>query len=269
MTTPTTEVPPRTADADAAPVARRARRAAATVCLVLPALAVAAFGGQLLVTGWLDSRPGDTHHVQDLAWGAMEGVLLLVALIASLRAAHRRPAALAQALAVVAALLVTMVLTLQPDPVTGVLAVLVVLGVVLSPARSRLGVRDGAVSRPLVVLAAAAAVTLVPYAVDAAGRQRAGGSPEAELFGYTGATAWALAVVAVVAVAALRLRGWQVPALSAAVAVAVVGVASLLWPDLPSSLGVVGGTAALVWSLAVAGIALVPGRRARTGTPSS
>jgi hypothetical protein len=217
-------------------------------------LAVLAFGGQLLVTGWLDSRPDGTFHAQDLAWGSAEGVLLFVGLVASLRNVRRRPAALQQALAVVAALLVTMALTRTPDPVTLVLALLVGGGALLSPGRPLLARRTGAVIRPLVGLAVLAAAFLVPYALDASAAQRRGGSLNAELAGYTGATVWAVALLAVVAVAALGARGWQIPAVSAAVAAAVMGLAGVLWPAIPSSLGTLGGLAALAWAGAVGSV---------------
>ena len=254
----TTAPPSPTTDVDPGPL----RRILGAVCLSLPALAVLAFGGQLLVTGWLDSRPDGTLHAQDLAWGAAEGILLFVALAASLRSARRRPAALQQALAVVAALLLTMALTLGTDPVTLVLGLLVVVGALLSPARSLVVRRTAPVSRPLAVLALAAAVPLIPYALDAAAAQRKGGSLNAELAGYTGATVWALALLGVVTVAALRSRGWQLPALSAAAAAGVMGVAGLVWPHIPSSLGTFGGIAALTWASAVLTVVV------RTGTPA-
>jgi hypothetical protein len=251
---------------NAAPVdAGRLRHVLSAVCLGLPALAVLAFGGQLLVTGWLDSRPDGSFHAQDLAWGAAEGILLFVGLVASLWNARRRPAALQQALAVVAALLLTMALTLGPDPVTLVLGLLIGSGALLSPARSLLIRRTAPVSRPLAGLALAAALPLIPYAVAAAAAQRRGGSLNAELAGYTGATVWALALLGVVTVAAMRSRGWQLPALSAAAAAAVMGVAGLLWPTAPSSLGTLGGLVALAWAGAVATVVVTT----RTGPPGS
>jgi hypothetical protein len=255
-TSPTTPV-------DAGPL----RRVVSAVCLGLPALAVLAFGGQLLVTGWLDSRPDGSFHAQDLAWGSAEGILLFVALVGSLGSARRRPAALQQALAVVAALLVTMALTLAPDPVTLVLGLLIGVGALLSPARSLPTRRTAPVSRPLVGLALVAAVPLVPYALDAAAAQRKGGSLNAELAGYTGATVWALALLGVVAVAAMRARGWQLPALSAATAAAVMGVAGVLWPAIPSSLGTLGGLVALAWAGAVLTV-VVTTRRSLIESPS-
>ena len=239
----------------------RTRQLLSAVCLGLPALAVLAFGGQLLVTGWLDDRADGRLHVQDLAWGSAEGILLFVALAASLWDGRRRPAALQQALAVVAALLATMLLTLVPDPVTLVLGTLIVLGVLLSPARGLVFRRTAPVSRPLAGLALVAALPLVPYAVFAASAQRRGGSVNAELAGYTGATVWALALVAVVGVAALRSQGWQLPALSAAAAAAVVGTAGILWPAIPSSPGTAGGVVALAWAAVVVAEVLRLSRR--------
>ena len=88
-------------------------------------------------------------------------------------------------------------------------------------------------NRPLIGLTLVAAVALLPYALFAAAAQRQGGSPHAELAGYTGAAVWALALLGTVGVAALQTRGWQLPALSAAAAAAVMGVAALLWPVIP------------------------------------
>ena len=233
----------------------RLRRIAAAVCFGIPALAVLAFGGQLLVLGWTASRPGGSHHVHDLAWGSAEGILLLVPLLLAVAGNLRErpaPAVLQQVLAVLAALVAVMLVTASPDPFTAVLTLLVLCGVLLTgrgavrpPIRPR-------TSRPLAALAVVAAMALVPYAATAAAAQRAGESVQAERLGYTGVAVWALALVAVVVVAALRWPGWWVPALSAAAAASVVGVASLVWPQVPSSLGRPGGLAALVWAAAVA-----------------
>jgi hypothetical protein len=242
----------------------RLQQVVSAACLGLPALAVLAFGGQLLVTGWLDDRAEGSFHVHDLAWGSVEGILLFVPLLASLRGVRRRPAALQQALAVVAALLVTMALTRAPDPATLVLGSLVVLGALLSPARDLLLRRTAPVSRPLAALTLLAAVPLVPYALGAAAAQRRGGTLNAELAGYIGATVWALALLGVVAVAALRSQGWQLPASCAAAAAAVMGVAGILWPAAPSSPGTVGGVVALAWAAAVVAV-VISSRRSPRG----
>ena len=233
----------------APPTLTRRRLVAGRICLALPALAVAAFGGQLLVTGWTTDRAGGTHHVHDLSWGALEGVLLLVSLVALLHRPGRRPAASLQAVAVVVALLVTMALVAVPDPFTIVLAVLVGTGVALTAGGSLL--RKTRPSRPLLALTGLAAVPLVAWALAAAADQRASTDGHAELLGYTGVTAYALGLLAVLAVGALRPPAWRVPAGSAAVAAAVVGAAGLLWPDDASSPGGIGGAALLVLAAAV------------------
>ncbi len=241
--------------------ASRPRRVVSRVLLGLPALAVAASGGQLLVTGWTTDRGNGAHHVADLAWGAMEAVLLLVPLLVTLRQPSRRPAALLQAVAVVGALLVTMVLVAIPDPFTIVFGTLVVVGVLLSPARLP---RPAGADPVLAGLAVLTAVGLAPYLLGAAADQRAGADVHAELLGYTGAVAWALALVAVLAVGSLRMAGWQVPALCAAVAAAVMGVASLIWPDDAASLGTAGGAALLTLAGAIS-LATVARRRRERG----
>lgn len=224
------------------PVSRR-RRLTGTVCLSMPALAVLAFGGQLLITGWFTERAGGTHHVQDLAWGALEGVLLLGALTAVLLRRPCRPAVLLQSVAVVSAMAVTMVLVASPDPVTLVLAGLIVAGVLLRAEGGLLQGRHPSWASSL--LCALAAVPLAVWALSSAAAQRAGDGEHAELLGYTGVTAFALGLLATLAVASLRQPGWRWSAGCAAVAAGVVGTASLLWPHDASSPGMMGGLALL------------------------
>lgn len=232
----------------------RVRRAFAYITTGLPALVVLAFGGQLLATGWTTNRVGGTHHVHDLAWGALEGVLLLGALGAMLMRKGRRPAVLLQALAVIAALVVTMGLVASFDPFTLVLGGLVVTAVLLWSPGGLLQDRD-----PSSVMLALTGVTAVPlgiWAVSAASDQRTSGDEHAELIGYTGVTAYALALVAVLAVASLRQPGWRWTAACASVSTAVVGVAGMLWPDDASSPGTLGGLGLIVLAAVTGGLAL-------------
>jgi hypothetical protein len=233
----------------------RARRLTAAVCFALPAFAMLAFGGQLLATGWTTDRAGGTHHLHDLSWGALEGVLLLVALVTALVHRPSRPSAVLQAVAVAAGMLVTMVLVAQPDPFAVVLALLVGGGAA-AYGGLRL-VRGPRPHRAQLVVAVVAAVPLLVWAVGAAAEQRADADEHAELLGYTGVTAFALSLLAVLLVAALRRPGWRVTALSTATAAAVVGVAALLWPADASSPGAAGGIALLVLAAATAAPALL------------
>jgi hypothetical protein len=242
-----------------APRAGRPRRVVSRVLLGLPALAIGAFGGQLLVTGWTTDRGDGVHHVPDLAWGAMEVVLLLVPLLVTLSRPARHPAARVQALAVVGALVVTMGLVAAPDPFTLVLGTLVIGGVLLSSGGLP---RPAGVDPAMAVLCVLAAVALAPYVLGVAADQRAGVDVHAELLGYTGAVAWALALVAVLAIGSLRMPGWEVPAGCAALGAAVMGVASLIWPDDAASLGTAGGAAVLVMAGTVCVAAVARRRRA-------
>lgn len=235
-----------TTTTEAAPVAppspSRARRITAGICFGVAATAMLAFGGQLLVTGWTTDRAGGTHHVHDLAWGALEGILLLAGLLGALVHRRSRPSAVLQAVAAVTAMLVTMVLVAAPDPFAVVLALLVGGGA-LAYGQLR---RPGQPHRAQLLLAGIAAVPLVVWAWRAAGDQRADADRHAELLGYTGVTAFALALLGALVVASLRRPGWRLTALSAAAAAAVVGLAGLLWPDDASSPGAVGGAALLL-----------------------
>jgi hypothetical protein len=235
----------------AAASASRTRRIIAGVCFTLPALAMLAFGGQLLATGWTTQRAGGSHHVHDLSWGALEGVLLLIALVVAPLHRRWRPSAVLQAFAVVASMLATMVLVAQPDPFATVLALLVVGGA------AGYGGPRGPLQwhRPSLVVAGGAGVPLVGWALLAAADQRADADEHAELLGYTGVTAFALALAAVLFVTALRRPGWRITALSAAVAAAVVGTAGLLWPNDASSPGTVGGIALLALAAGTTGLA--------------
>lgn len=232
----------------------RARKVVGSVLLGLPSLVVLAFGGQLLATGWTTERAGGTHHVHDLAWGALEGVLLLGALAVALFARTHRPAVLLQALGIVGALLLTMGLVAEPDPFTLVLAALIVGGVL---ARSSGGLLvDVRPHRGALLLCGAASLPLAWWSLSAAADQRAGGDEHAELLGYTGVTAYALALAAVLGVSALRQPGWRWPNACACLSAGVVGVAGLLWPQDASSPGTYGGSALLVLAVACAAFAL-------------
>ena len=234
--------------APAAPTVSRARRVTAATCFTVPALAMLAFGGQLLVTGWTTDRAGGTHHVHDLAWGALEGILLLVPLVVALLRRGPRPSAVLQAVAVVAAMLGTMLLVAKPD------AFMVVLALLVGGGAAAYGVLRGSwqPDRIQLALAGLAAAPLVGWALRAASDQRRDADEHAELLGYTGVTAFALSLLAVLLVASLRRPGWRITALTAAAAAAVVGIAGLLWPDDASSPGTAGGLALLVLAAASA-----------------
>ncbi|CAN5258233.1 hypothetical protein BH20ACT8_BH20ACT8_07240 [soil metagenome] len=69
----------------------RTRRFAYRFLTAVPALLVALFGGRLLIAGWFATTDGGSHRLHDLSWGVLEGVVILVGLVASLWRPRRWP----------------------------------------------------------------------------------------------------------------------------------------------------------------------------------
>ncbi len=237
----------------------RGRRIAYRVLLGLPALAVTLAGGQLLISGWFSTVDGGSHRYHELSWGVLEAVVIVVGLVASLWRPTRRPAAYQQVLVGLGALGVTMALIREIDVATIVVGALIIGGGFLHPARQawrELGPWDG----PSLMVGAIVAAPLVWYAVGESALHRAApaGDPHMELAHYAGTTAVALALAGVAVLSASRRPGHRLVTTTAAVGLAVLGIASLVWPDLDSSLGITGGIAALVAAAAVAATGLRP-----------
>lgn len=233
----------------------RRRKVAYRVLLGLPALAVTLAGGQLLISGWFSTVDGGTHRYHEISWGVIEAIVIVVGLAVSLWRPTRLPAAYQQVMVGIAALAVTMGLIREIDPATLVVALFILAGGLLHPARDALrefGPWDG----PSLMVGAVAAAPLVWYALSESALHRAAptGDPHLELAHYAGTTAVALGIAGLAVLSASRRPGHRVVTTSAATGLAVLGVASLVWPDLESSFGVAGGIAALVAAVAVAAI---------------
>ena len=236
------------------------RRIAYRTLLGLSALAAALFGGRLLIAGWFATLDGGSHRFHDLSWGVLEGAVILVGLVVSLWRPARRPIAFQQVGVGVAALLVTMLLIRETDVATFVVMGLIVVAGLLHPAR-RLLARVNPVDAPALLVAALVAAPLVWYAIGEAALHRAGPTddPHVAMAHYAGTTAAALAVAGLAFLAASRQPGRRLVVVSAATGLAVLGIASLIWPDIASSFGVLGGVAALAGAAAVLAAGLRPG----------
>lgn len=239
---------------DASPETRDAsggRLIAMRVVASLLALLLLSFGGQLLVAGWFSTTDGGIHKVHELGWGVLEGLLMVVPLVALLWSPLRRVAAVQQMGAAIAALMVAMVLTAEFDLFTIGIAVLVGLVAWLHPGRSRL-LKAGAPSKLLTGISAVGAVPLVIYALGQAAAQRGGvGGSHADLNHWVGMSAAALAIVLVSFVASLKAPGWRIPLWTAGLGAFTLGLASILYPDQASSFGSVWGVAALAGGFAL------------------
>lgn len=233
----------------------RVRRIAFRAVGALLALALAVSGGRLLVTGWFDVKDGGIHRFHDLSWGVIEGVILLAAVAAQLRKPGRHVAAMQQAVAGLAALLVTMVVTLSPDPVTLVAGILIGVLVVLHPARAAVLRVHADVDVRRLLLALVGSVALVAYGLhqSALMHSASANDPYLQAAGFAGSCAAAFGVALVALLAAVRGDA-GLPAWSAPIGALVLGIGSVAFPLHESSLGRAGGViavgAALLYVLA-------------------
>ncbi|WP_130491838.1 hypothetical protein [Motilibacter rhizosphaerae] len=253
MTT-TTQIP---TTAGVAP--RRSRLVALRLLAGAAALVMALTGGHLLATGWGDAADGGVHRLQDLFWGVDEALLLAVPLALQLRRPARHPGAARVALLAVLAQLVGAVAAATIDPFGLVLLAFVVGVVALHPRRREVLRPRVRVDLPLLVLAVPASAGLLAFAVVQVAHHYAAGPGdvlEAKV-GWLGAALCCLGLASVVLVSALLSD--RTPALLAAAGLAVLGGASVLHPHLPSSLGVLGGSAALVGAAVAASRAYAVG----------
>ncbi len=109
--------------------------------------------------------------------------------------------------------------------------------------------------RTLLLLGVAALIALIPYALDQALAQRNSWPPAADphhnahwaTMAHVGLLVPSLAGLAAIAAARWRRHAWL-----AAASAGMLGLIWLLYPDDVSSLGIGGGIAALLWSVAIA-----------------
>jgi hypothetical protein len=241
--------------------ARRVVFAALVLVFGLAAL-VPAFGLIDLIGPWFLH---EGNQVSDVGYGALAGVVLGVGFLSQLRSPERRIAGVQQLAMAVPAYLAAGALGRDPDffPFAVVLALAVGATVALHPARRRF--LTPGTPRPLLgVLALAAVVPLLAYALGMARNQRADMLPvdsHGGLNQWAALTAAALAVLLIALLASLGTDGFAIPAWCAAGGVAAWSVASLVYPDYPGAEGRWWAALALFWATAFA-VAAERSRRA-------
>lgn len=210
-----------------------------------------------LVAAWFLDEPTIVH---DLGYGALTGIIVPVGFLAQLRAAERAVAGLQQAMAGAVAYTAAGILSGDHGYVVfGALVAAACLSLLaLHPMGGLFFTLPEPLGRAFLAVAVAPAIPLVFYALDAAEKQRAGEPPvdfHAGLGSWAGLAAMALGVALVAPLAAAKTRGWRLPAWSAAAALAVFGLASMLFPDRAGSVGRAWGAAAVAWAIAFAAFA--------------
>lgn len=215
------------------------------------------FGVTALTIGtWLAGENADTNPVVDLSFFALGAILIGGGLVTQLSRPRRRIAGVQQAAIGLLALGLAGLIGGRVEPLAGSAVLLAAVAVlaVLHPARHLLLRRGRPASRTMALLPLVAALPAAVYAATMLRLARQAG-PSCFLgqcaYGdrFAEAAALALAAVTVGLLAASRPPGWRLSGWSAGAAAVVIGGASVAWPRLPGSLGVVAGTAAVVWGV--------------------
>ncbi len=210
---------------------------------------------------------GLDHRVHDLTFGFLF-VPTVVGMLAQLRRPAKNVAGQLITLVPLVGLVLTLVLTfvlsnnanvVQPPWLTVGAAALIAS--VLHPA-GRNFFRSFNIARinwVMLSLVMVAAVPLLVFASTNIGRQGTVNDDHAALGHYGFMAAFAVTVIGVGLLASLRPDGWRVTAWVAGLLPALLGIASVLYPDVSTSLGLVWALAAIVWGIGfVAAAELIP-----------
>jgi hypothetical protein len=218
--------------------------------IITAVMAVAGVGfGLLSAVGSVLSEEEKTHAYHNLVVAGLLVVLTALPLIAAWRNPEHSARPLMHLAVVGVAGLATMALALAVDLFT--LPVIVLVGVlwVLRPTREP-PIPPGRVSPILLLLVLVAAVPLVAYALGQAELQRVDSSSEhAERFHWVETSFYAAAILLLGLLAAVRPTAYRQSGWSAALALAIIGVASLALRGYPSAMEAEWAWAALAGSV--------------------
>ena len=237
------------------------RRTAARVLAALMAVSGIAFGIVTVVLGLVDEAQLP-HVVHNTVVASLLLVISAPAAIAVARAPERSIGALVTLAVIGVAGLATMALSVTLDPFTLPFVVLVGVLWALRPTRER-PLPAGRPSLVLLGMVAAAAAPLILYALGNASMQRTDVSDHARFFHWVETSFYAVAVLLLGLLAAIRPAAYRLAAWSAGVALAVLGAASLFLTGYPSALDTPSAAAALAGGIAFIGVAEWEARRAR------
>jgi hypothetical protein len=197
------------------------------------------------------------HRVHDLTFGFVFGTSI-VGMLAQLRRPSDNVAGQLMALIAWAALLLASALTnswvFAPLPILGALTL---LATVLHPTGRDL-FRSFSVSRVnwvMLALVSIAAAPLLVFASTNLGLQRTLTDDHAALGHYAFMAAFGFTVIGVGLLASLRPDGWWLPAWVAGLLATGLGLASLVFLDVDSSLGLIWSLAAIAWGVVFVAVA--------------
>jgi hypothetical protein len=206
------------------------------------------------------------HRVHDLTFGFLFGTGV-VGLLAQLRRPTENVAGQLVALIPWVALVLTSALTnawrFAPLPILGALTL---LATILHPTGRDLfsSFSVSRVDRVMLALVIIAAVPLLAFATTNIGLQRTVTNDHAALGHYAFMAAFSLTVIGVGLLASVRADGWWLPAWVAGFLPALLGLASMVFPNVDSSLGLVWALAAIAWGVGFVAAAEFIRRSGRT-----
>jgi hypothetical protein len=236
-------------------------RTAMRVLASIMAIGAIGFGVFTAVFGIVNPAQ-EPHAFHNVVVASLLIVLSAPGVIAVAIEPSRAVVALIILAAVGVAAIATMALSLTLDPFTLPFVVLVGVLWLLSPSREG-AVPPGRPSVILGVLVLAAAAPLVTYALGQAEQQRIDHRSEhAAFFHWVETSFYAVAILLLGALAALRPAAYRLAARMAGVALAILGIGAILLPGFASALPAPWGWAALVGGIAFIAVAEMEARRA-------
>ena len=194
----------------------------------------------------------DPHHrIHDLTFSMLIGTAV-VGMLAQLRTPSENVAGQLMALIPWVALVLTFALTntwvFAPLPILGALTL---IATILHPTGRDLfrSFSVSRVDRVMLALVVIAAVPLLAFASTNLGLQRTVTNDHAALGHYGFMAAFSVTVIGVGLLASLRPDGWWLSAWIAGFLPALLGLASVVFSDVDSSLGLAWGLAAIAWGV--------------------
>jgi hypothetical protein len=244
----------------------------AWAAILVAGYGVAFFGYTSLVLAWFEDVEGVAGPVTDLGYGVLVGIIQTTGLLVQLRGPERKIAGVQQTFLVIPALLIGSAVASDSQNLVPALILLPAVGILLAlhPARGEFFRRGAALSWSLLAITVIGAVPLVAYALDMGAQARDLVGPPHHVQRLSTMAAMAVAIVLTGLLAALRTRGWRIPAWSAGVAAIMFGLASVVFPDQPGAVGRGWGGVAIAGGVLFIAMAEWEARRATaTREPSS
>jgi hypothetical protein len=244
----------------------------AWAAILVAGYGVAFFGYTSLVLAWFEDVEGVAGPVTDLGYGVLVGIIQTTGLLVQLRGPERKIAGVQQTFLVIPALLIGSAIAFDSQNLVPALILLPAVGILLAlhPARGEFFRRGAALSWSLLAITVIGAVPLVAYALDMGAQARDLVGPPHHVQRLSTMAAMAVAIVLTGLLAALRTRGWRIPAWSAGVAAIMFGLASVVFPDQAGTVGRGWGGVAIAGGVLFIAVAEWEVRRATaTREPSS